>query len=73
MNLEFKSQNESSLLGIVIVLALNRLAGQSLGSLYIRRGNLRLGMQKSNSIWGSMLFHAAMDTPVFVGIFSNLA
>lgn len=29
-------------------------------------------MQKTNSIWGSLLFHAAMDIPVFVGIFSNL-
>jgi membrane protease YdiL (CAAX protease family) len=29
-------------------------------------------MQKTNSIWGSILFHAAMDIPVFVGIFSNL-
>lgn len=29
-------------------------------------------MQKSNSIWGSLLFHAAMDIPIFVGIFSNL-
>ena len=174
---------ESSLLGIAIVLGLNRLAGQNLASLYIRRGNLRLGlsvgfaamvvmiasvipvtelffkgenlswgrilpwapwvlimvlsnaafeelvfrglligkiepflgrfatnivttipfvllhaftsysadtiiflalqllplslawcwlMQKTNSIWGSILFHAAMDIPVFVGIFSNL-
>ena len=35
---------ESSLLGIIIVLALNRLAGQGLDSLYIRRGNLRLGL-----------------------------
>ena len=35
---------ESSLLGIVVVLMLNRLAGQSVGSLYIRRGNLRLGL-----------------------------
>jgi hypothetical protein len=35
---------ESSLLGIVVVLALNRLAGQSMASLYIRRGNLRLGL-----------------------------
>ncbi|HEY3311432.1 MAG TPA: type II CAAX endopeptidase family protein [Anaerolineales bacterium] len=35
---------ESSLLGIVIVIGLNRLAGQSLGSLYLRRGNLRLGL-----------------------------
>ena len=29
-------------------------------------------MQKTNSIWGSILFHAAMDIPVFVGIFSRL-
>jgi hypothetical protein len=35
---------ESSLLGIVVILMLNRLAGQSVGSLYIRRGNLRLGL-----------------------------
>lgn len=35
---------ESSLLGIVIVLALNRLAGQKTGALYIRRGDLRLGL-----------------------------
>lgn len=173
---------ESSLLGIIIVLALNRLAGQSMDSLYIRRGNLWLGlivglsafavmiatvipvtetyfkgenltwarlltwapwvlifvlanasneellfrglfigkmepffgkfatnilttipfvlmhsftsystdqiiflafqtlpvslawcwlMQKSNSIWGSILFHAAMDIPIIVGIFST--
>ncbi|MBN1138029.1 MAG: CPBP family intramembrane metalloprotease [Anaerolineae bacterium] len=174
---------ESSLLGIAVILALNRLAGQSLGSLYIRRGNLRLGlavglaafavmsataipvaeiffkglnlswgrvlpwtpwvlicvlanasneelvfrglflgkmepflgrmatnvvttipfvlmhaftdysldqfvflvlqllplslawcwlMQKTNSIWGSILFHAAMDIPIFVGLFSHM-
>ena len=173
---------ESSLLSIVIVLVLNRLAGQSVESLYIRRGNLQLGlivgfiaiavmiatlipvaeiffkgenltwariltwapwvlifvpanasnkellfrglfigkmesffrkfatnilttipfvlmhsftsysvdnfvflalqllplslawcwlMQKSNSIWGSILFHAAMDIPIIVGIFST--
>jgi len=30
-------------------------------------------MQKTNSIWGSILFHAAMDIPIFIGIFSNLA
>jgi membrane protease YdiL (CAAX protease family) len=35
---------ESSLLGIVVVLVLNRLAGQKMESLYIRRGNLRLGL-----------------------------
>ena len=29
--------------------------------------------QKTNSLWGSILFHAAMDIPVFIGIFSNLA
>jgi membrane protease YdiL (CAAX protease family) len=29
-------------------------------------------MQKTKGIWGSILFHAAMDIPVFVGIFSNL-
>lgn len=174
---------ESSLLSIAIILTLNRLAGQRLGSLYIRRGNLRLGlfvglaafvvmiatvipvtetyfkgenltwmrilswspwvlifvlanasneellfrglfigkmepflgkfatnlvttipfvlahsftdyatdttiflalqllplslawcwlMQKTNSIWGSILFHAAMDIPIVVGIFSSL-
>jgi len=174
---------ESSLLSIVVVLILNRIAGQSMDSLYIRRGNLKLGlivgiaffvvmiatiipvtetyfkgenltwariltwspwvlifvltnasneelvfrglfigkmepflgkfatnivttipfvllhsytgyatdqtvfialqllplsltwcwlMQKSNSIWGSILFHAAMDIPIVVGIFSTL-
>lgn len=35
---------ESSLLSIALILVLNRLAGQSVDSLYIRRGNLRLGM-----------------------------
>jgi membrane protease YdiL (CAAX protease family) len=30
-------------------------------------------MQKTNSIWGSILFHAAMDIPIVVGIFSNLS
>jgi membrane protease YdiL (CAAX protease family) len=29
-------------------------------------------MQRSKSIWGSVLFHAAMDIPIAVGIFSNL-
>jgi membrane protease YdiL (CAAX protease family) len=29
-------------------------------------------MQKSNSIWGSILFHAAMDIPIVVGLFSGL-
>lgn len=28
--------------------------------------------QKTNSLWGSILFHAAMDIPIFVGIFSRL-
>ncbi len=35
---------ESSLLGILVILILNRLAGQKLESLYVRRGNLRLGL-----------------------------
>lgn len=29
-------------------------------------------MQKTDSIWGSILFHAGTDIPVFLGIFSNL-
>ena len=29
-------------------------------------------MQRTNSIWGSILFHAAMDIPIIVGIFSTL-
>lgn len=29
-------------------------------------------MQKTDSIWGSVLFHAGMDIPIFLGIFSNL-
>jgi membrane protease YdiL (CAAX protease family) len=29
-------------------------------------------MQKTDSVWGSILFHAGMDIPVFLGIFSNL-
>ncbi len=29
-------------------------------------------MQKSNSLWGSVLFHAAMDIPIVVGILSGL-
>jgi membrane protease YdiL (CAAX protease family) len=28
-------------------------------------------MQKTDSIWGSILFHAGTDIPVFLGIFSN--
>ena len=35
---------ESSLLGIIVVLVLNRFAGQSVESLYIRRGSLQLGL-----------------------------
>lgn len=30
-------------------------------------------MQKTDSVWGSMLFHAGMDIPIMLGIFSNLA
>jgi len=29
-------------------------------------------IQKTDSIWGSILFHAGMDIPVILGIFSNL-
>ena len=29
-------------------------------------------MQKTDSIWGSILFHAGMDIPILLGIFSNL-
>ncbi|MBN2389698.1 MAG: CPBP family intramembrane metalloprotease [Anaerolineae bacterium] len=29
-------------------------------------------LQKTDSLWGSILFHAAMDIPIAVGIFSNL-
>ncbi len=29
-------------------------------------------MQKTDSLWGSMLFHAGMDIPIMLGIFSNL-
>jgi uncharacterized protein len=29
-------------------------------------------MQKTNSVWGSILFHAGMDIPIFLGIFANL-
>jgi len=29
-------------------------------------------MQKTDSVWGSILFHAGMDIPIFLGIFSNL-
>jgi membrane protease YdiL (CAAX protease family) len=28
-------------------------------------------MQKTESIWGSILFHAGMDIPVFLSIFST--
>jgi len=29
-------------------------------------------MQKTDSVWGSILLHAGMDIPVMIGIFSNL-
>jgi membrane protease YdiL (CAAX protease family) len=29
-------------------------------------------MQKTDSAWGSILFHAGMDIPIMLGIFSNL-
>jgi uncharacterized protein len=30
-------------------------------------------MQKTGSIWGSILFHAGMDIPIMLGIFSSLS
>ena len=30
-------------------------------------------MQKTDSVWGSILFHAGMDIPIFLGIFSNFS
>ena len=37
--------------------------------------SLALGytMQKTDSIWGSVLFHAGLDVPVVIGLYSNLA
>jgi membrane protease YdiL (CAAX protease family) len=29
-------------------------------------------LQKTDSLWGSILFHAAMDIPIAFGLFSNL-
>ncbi len=29
-------------------------------------------MQKTDSVWASILFHAGMDIPIFLGIFANL-
>jgi len=29
-------------------------------------------MQKTDAVWGSILFHAGMDVPIILGIFSNL-
>ena len=29
-------------------------------------------MQKTDAVWGSILFHAGMDIPIILGIFSNL-
>ena len=30
-------------------------------------------MQKTDGVWGSILFHAGMDIPIMLGIFSNLS
>jgi membrane protease YdiL (CAAX protease family) len=30
-------------------------------------------MQKTDSLWGSVLFHAGMDIPIVLGLFSNLS
>jgi len=56
---------ESSLLGILIVLALNRLAGQSLESLYIRRGNLGLGLTVGLAAFALMIAGVIPVTGMF--------
>jgi membrane protease YdiL (CAAX protease family) len=35
-------------------------------------GALGFIMQKTDSIWGSILLHAGMDIPVMIGIFANI-
>lgn len=30
-------------------------------------------MQRTDGLWGSALFHAGMDIPIMLGIFSNLS
>jgi len=30
-------------------------------------------MQKTDGLWGSILFHAGMDIPIYLGLFSNLS
>ena len=30
-------------------------------------------MQKTDGVWSSILFHAGMDIPIMLGIFSNLS
>jgi membrane protease YdiL (CAAX protease family) len=30
-------------------------------------------MQKTDGLWGSILFHAGMDIPIMLGFFSNLS
>ena len=45
---------ESSLLSILVILGLNRFAGQRVESLYIRQGNLRLGLIVGIVIFGVM-------------------
>lgn len=46
---------ESSLLGVLVVLIINRLAGQGLDSLYIRRGHLRLGLSVGLAAFAVMI------------------
>jgi membrane protease YdiL (CAAX protease family) len=56
---------ESSLLGIAIVLIINRLAGQSMDSLYIRRGNLRLGLTVGLVAFATMIASVIPVTTAF--------
>lgn len=56
---------ESSLLGIVTVLMLNRLAGQRIQSLYIRRANLRLGLLVGLAAFAIMIASAIPMTEAY--------
>jgi hypothetical protein len=71
---------------VSVIVILTRVSGKSLGSIFLIKGNLRLGLisgligffffaltasARANSILGSALFHAGTDIPIFLGIFSN--
>jgi membrane protease YdiL (CAAX protease family) len=56
---------ESSALGILVVIALNYLAGQKMERLYIRRGNLRLGLAVGLAALGVMIATVIPVTETF--------